>query len=72
MVQKRVDYALLTLDEKGYPLLDGKKIPGITAFTLKADNSMLATLTLQISVRLNPEMAFECIGDNIGSDCRES
>ena len=58
----------LTLDERGTPCLDGKKLEGVMSYTIDADNPLIATLTVNLHVRLNPEVGFYGGGDDVGGD----
>lgn len=60
----------LTLDEHGIPCLDGKKLLGVTSYTIDADNPSIATLTVSLCVTLNSEISFDSCGDNVGCDGR--
>lgn len=63
--------ALFTMNENGYPLLDGIQIPCVHAFTLEAEAQSVAELTMKIYVRLDPEFRFDRGCDEAGSDGRE-
>lgn len=67
----RSNFYLLTLDEKGAPCLDGKKIAGVRSYTIDADDFLIATLTVSLYVRLNPKVGFYGGGDDVGGNGRQ-
>ena len=50
---------LLTLDERGIPCLDGEKLAGVMSYSIDVDDLAAATLTVTLSVRLDPEVGFD-------------
>ena len=58
----------LTLDEHGIPCLDGKKLLGVTSYTIDVDSPSIATLTVSLCVTLNSEISFDICGDDVECD----
>lgn len=59
---------LLTLDKRGIPCLDGKKLTGVRSYTIDVDNPSIATLTVSLYVTLNSEVGLYGGGNDIGGD----